>query len=101
MFDPTSRYYALGNAEHVTPRGERLIYKKRRFLPQRAPQPTDRFVVVRAGDRLDTIATVMLADPLQYWRIADASNAMNPFDLVQPGRLLDVPTIGLRGAGPS
>jgi hypothetical protein len=101
MFDPTSRYYPLGNAEYVTPDGERLIYKKRRFLPQRSPQPSDRFVVVRSGERLDTIATRMLADPLQYWRIADASNAMNPFALAEAGRLLDVPTVGLGRAGPS
>ncbi|HEY0044657.1 MAG TPA: hypothetical protein VGB62_08920 [Allosphingosinicella sp.] len=97
MFDPSSRYHAIGNAEHVAPDGERLIYKKRRFLPQRTAQPTDTVVVVRTGERLDTVAARTLGDPLQYWRIADASNAMNPFDLGEAGRVLDVPTGGLRG----
>ena len=99
MFDPSSRYHALGNAEHVAPDGERLIYRKRRFLPQPAPDPTDRIVTVRDGERLDGVAARTLGDPLQFWRIADASNAMNPFDLAEPGRRLDVPTIGLRGSG--
>lgn len=99
MFDPSSRYYHLGTAEHVTPGGDRLVYKRRRFLPQRAPQPSDRWVVVGAGDRLDTIAARMLGDPLQFWRIADASGAMDPFELSEPGRVLDVPAVGLSGAG--
>ena len=99
MFDPASRYFALGNAEHVTAGGERLIYRQRRFLPQGAPQQGGRTVVVGAGDRLDTIAARMLGDPLQFWRIADANNAMNPFDLAEPGRLLDVPAVGLAGTG--
>jgi nucleoid-associated protein YgaU len=97
MFDPSSRYHALANAEYVTPDGERLTYRKRRFLPQPAPHSTDRVAVVRAGERLDAIAARTLGDPLQYWRIADAGNAMNPFDLLEPGRLLDVPMIALRG----
>jgi hypothetical protein len=99
MFDPSSRYYAIGNAEHVTETGDRLIYKKRRFLPQRQPRPTDRQAVVRAGERLDTIAARMLGDPLQFWRIADSSSAMNPFDLAEPGKALEVPAIGLSPAG--
>ena len=32
-----------------------------------------------------------LADPLQYWRVADANDALNPFDLEVPGRVLRVP----------
>jgi nucleoid-associated protein YgaU len=100
MFDPTSRYFAIPDAQHVTAEGERVIYKRRRLLPN-APLPTDRSVVVRAGERLDTIAARMLGDPLQFWRIADASNAMNPFDLAEPGTRLDVPTIGFGGTGPS
>ena len=99
MFDRSSRYFSIGNAEHVTPGGERLIYRQRRFLPQRAPHPSDRAVAVGAADRLDIIAARTLGDPLQFWRIADANHAMNPFDLVEPGRLLDVPAVGLPGAG--
>ena len=101
MFDTTSRYQAIPNAQHVERDGTSFVYKKRRFLPHRAPQPTDRAVVVQVGDRLDTISARMLGDPLQYWRIADASHAMDPFDLVEPGRLLVVPLIGFPGTGAS
>ncbi len=43
------------------------------------------------GDRLDTIAARTLGDPLLFWRLADASGAMNPDDLERPGTLLVVP----------
>ena len=101
MFDPTSRYYSIPNAQHVEPGGTSFVYKKRRFLPHRTPLPTDRAVAVAVGDRLDTIAARLLGDPLQYWRIADASHAMNPFDLSEPGRLLIVPAIGFASTSAS
>lgn len=100
MFDPTSRYFAIPEAVHAAPGGVLLVYKRRRLLPQPAPLPTDRSVVARAGERLDTIAARMLGDPRQFWRIADAGNAMNPFDLAEPGTRLVVPTIGF-GTGTS
>lgn len=97
MFDSTSRYFAIENAQHPAPGGV-LIYKTRRFLPQGSLLPGNRGVIVRAGDRLDTIAARMLGDPLQFWRIADANDAMNPLDLAEPGRFLKVPTVRL-GSG--
>ena len=101
MFDPTSRYYSIPNAQHVDRGGTSFVYKKRRFLPHRTPLPTDRAVVVTPGERLDTITARMLVDPTQYWRIADASHAMNPFDLSEPGRLLIVPAIGFASTSAS
>ena len=101
MFDPTSRYHSIANARHVDVDGTSFVYKKRRFLPHRAPLPSDREVVVAVGDRLDTIAARLLVDPLQYWRIADASHAMNPFDLSTPGRMLVVPAIGFASTSAS
>ena len=101
MFDPTSRYYAIPNAQHVAPDGTSFVYKKRRFLPNRKPLATDRVIAVVVGDRLDTISARMLGDPLQYWRIADASHAANPFDLSEPGRLLIVPAIGFASTSTS
>jgi hypothetical protein len=49
-------------------------------------------VTVTEGDRLDFIAHQNLGDPQQFWRICDANNAMNPFDLTaKPGQKLRVP----------
>jgi hypothetical protein len=38
---------------------------------------------VTEGDRLDNITAHYLGDPEQFWRVADANNAMNPTDLVK------------------
>ena len=35
------------------------------------------------GDRLDNVTALYLNDPLQFWRICDANNAMNPPDLTR------------------
>jgi nucleoid-associated protein YgaU len=47
---------------------------------------------VKQSDRLDLIAARTLGDPLLFWRIADANDAMNPFDLLTR-RALRIPTI--------
>lgn len=101
MFDRSSRYHAIPNAEYLADDGMRYVYKRRRFLPQpelgavsSASVPS---VVVGAGDRLDTVAARALGDPLAFWRIADANGAMDPFALAEPGRRLIIPTIGVGG----
>jgi nucleoid-associated protein YgaU len=93
MFDPTSRYYSIADTHYDAPDGRRYVYKKRRFPPI-ASTDGQGAVRVRDGDRLDTLATRALGDPLQFWRIADANHAMNPFDLVLTvGTALNVPAI--------
>ena len=47
---------------------------------------------MKQGERLDLVAYRTLGDPLQFWRIADANDAVNPFDLDEPsGQILRVP----------
>jgi hypothetical protein len=85
LFAPTSRYYAI-ETDTLEVGGDplgayQIIYLKRRFVP-----PAERFALlqvhtVEAGDRLDNITARYLGDPLQFWRICDANNAMNPFAL--------------------
>jgi hypothetical protein len=99
MFDRSSRYFAVAEARHLDWDGTLIVHKQRRFLPQPRPQAGDRLVVVAAGERLDALAARIIGDPLQYWRIADLSNAMNPQDLAEAGRVLDVPGTGFRNAG--
>lgn len=92
MFEPASRYYTLETATLTTPDGRVIAYKRRRFLPRGEDMPLLVEVTVTEGDRLDLITARTLGDPEQFWRLADANNAMNPFDLVaEPGCILRVP----------
>lgn len=90
MFEHTSRYYAIPNAELTMADGRTVAYKRRRFLPPGESLPLLVEVVVGEGDRLDILAARVLGDPEQFWRIADANNAMNPLDLVEPGKVLRI-----------
>lgn len=93
MFTHTSRYYSIENAELTAADGRVLTYKRRRFLPQGDRQTLLIEVVVMDGDRLDLITARTLGDPLHFWRVCDANNAMNPFDLTtEPGRKLRIAT---------
>jgi nucleoid-associated protein YgaU len=96
MFDPTSRYYAIGTALYIAPDGSACPYVLRRLLPQPAGAGPQQ---VRVGhtDRLDLIAGQVLGDPLQFWRIADANAVLNPFDLARPGTTLAVPGVRFGG----
>lgn len=91
MFEATSRYYSLEQAEFITSDGRVLAYKKRRFLPSSEDMPLLTEVTVIQGDRIDLIAGRTIGDPEQFWRICDANNALNPFDLMETGRVLKVP----------
>jgi hypothetical protein len=91
MFTPSSRYYPIETAT-TTWRGRTVAFKRRRFLPQGDDMPLLAEAVVIQGDRLDMITARTLGDPEQFWRICDANNAMNPFDLTSEiGRRLRVP----------
>jgi hypothetical protein len=81
LFPPTSRYHNIETARLTPADGTELLYLKRRFVPS-----PDRFTllqehVVTQGERLDNITARYLGDPLQFWRICDANNAMNPPEL--------------------
>lgn len=83
MFDHTSRYYALGENTYEAADGRQIRYKQRRFLPQGEKMPLLVEVTVKPGERLDAIAAIHLGDPLQFWQVCDANDAMNPFALVE------------------
>jgi len=91
MFPITSRYYSTPTATRETADGKTIVYLKRRIVP-----PPERFellqeYVVKADDRLDKIAAAFLDDPEQFWRLADANNAMQPDDLTNtPGQVLRI-----------
>jgi hypothetical protein len=92
MFEPTSRYYPREIGTYTTPEGREVTYVRRRFLPQGDGMPLLVEVTVTDGDRLDLITARTLRDPEQFWRVCDANNAMNPFELTsEPGATLRVP----------
>ncbi len=81
LFPPTSRYHNVETTTYKTADGKEITYLKRRLVPV-----PERFTLlqehlVAQGDRLDNITTRDLNDPLQFWRVCDANNAMNPPDL--------------------
>jgi hypothetical protein len=89
-FAPTSRYYGL-EIETIPQNGVPVAYLTRRFVP-----PVSRFQLlqehtVAQGERLDNITALHLGDPLLFWRVCDANNAMRPDELTEtPGRRLRI-----------
>ena len=91
MFDSKSRYYSKETGKYTNSDGQEITYVKRRFLPQGEDRPLLVETTVNAIDRLDLITSRTIGDPQQFWRVADANNAMNPFDLVsEPGKTIRI-----------
>ena len=92
MFDFTSRYYSIETVTYTGPDGRSHSYKRRRFLPQGENMTVLAEATVTQSDRLDLITARTLGDPCQFWRVCDANNAQNPFDLLNViGRRLKIP----------
>ncbi len=96
MPDHMSRYATVEAATLDRPDGRRVAYLRRRFLPQGASLPLLAEVAVTATDRVDLLSYRTLGDPLAFWRICDANDAMDPVAMVEeaaaePGRLLRIP----------
>jgi len=96
MFDHTSRYYPLATATLTAPDGSVTIYVRRRFLPQGDALPLMLEAAVTPGERLDLLANRVYGDPLAFWRICDANNALDPLEMLaeaasDPTRRLRVP----------
>lgn len=91
MFDFTSRYARLATTTYTAPDGRVSAYVQRRFLPPGESLPLLAEIAVSPRERLDLLTHRTLGDPLQFWRIADANNAINPFDLEEDGRVLRIP----------
>lgn len=86
-----SRYAQLPVLSRVGEDGLMVSYRARRIVPPGAPMPQLVAVTVTQGDRLDLIAARTLGDPLQFWRLCDANDALDPFDLAETlGRVLKV-----------
>ena len=88
MIDKRSRYARTPTLELRAPDGQRRVIVDLRDVPV----PPSRHVHVPApGERLDHLAHQYYRDARRYWRIADASDELDPFELVEPGVGLPVP----------
>jgi hypothetical protein len=65
------------------------------MLPPREDLTTLLDLRVEDGQRIDSIAAATLGAPGLFWRICDANDALNPFDLMtRPGQIISVPMPG-------
>ena len=89
IFAANSRYQNISTAKLEQSDGTQVVYLRRRFTSQPETFHVVREHVVVAGDRIDNLSALHLADPEQYWRICDANRAMRPAELTeQIGRRL-------------
>jgi hypothetical protein len=95
MNDPSSRYQGLPLltltiTDPTTGDPKEIRYTARRFIPLETGQMLVEHAV-GAGERLDHLAARYLGDPMQFWRIADASLAIAPEELTdQPGNRVPI-----------
>jgi hypothetical protein len=90
-FPPTSRYAGTELATLAMDDGEQRVYLRRRFVPASTRFALLRWHTVIDGERLDRIAAQELGDPLAFWRLCDANDAMRPDALAERiGRRLRV-----------
>jgi hypothetical protein len=86
--DKKSRYAATPLVVWQHPSGAQIELRALRAIPQRSSVFS---VTPVEGDRLDLLAARFYRDPLLYWRIADAADHLDPFDIVTPGEPVPVP----------
>jgi hypothetical protein len=100
MFESNSRYANSVHKSLTADDGRIIVYIQRRMLPPLAEGEESNIIledeIVRAGDRLDLIATRILGDPEQYWRICDINDLLHPLDLTdKPGSIIHIPISGV------
>lgn len=102
MFSSTSRYAGLPTEtlSVVGPDGKprEVTYVRRRMLPRLADQTVLTHHTMQPGERLDHVAARYVGDPAQFWRICEATDALAPEELEEPGTRLPV-TMPLRPGG--
>lgn len=86
LYPQTSRYHGLDVRARTEPAvglsAERKIaYLARRFVPSQDRFETLREHIVTQGDRPDLVAYRHFGDAEQFWRVCDANNDLDPFQL--------------------
>ena len=81
MFPTTSRYYEIQTAKWKAADGRKIIYLRRRFLPETGNLVVLAEHTVTQGERLDNITARYLGDPEQFWRLCDVNDCLHPGEL--------------------
>lgn len=94
MIDQSSRYYGFDMDNEIkiliNDDGNEIRYLKRRII--KPATPFTKPYVIKGNERLDLIAYQQLGDPLQFWKICDANNALHPLELIRkPGDEIKIP----------
>jgi hypothetical protein len=99
MFDTTSRYFGLATAKldiADSDDGTREVrYVRRRIIPPAGDSTTLVEHTVAQGERLDRITSRYIGDPTQFWRLCDVNNVMQPEELEETGRVVDIALPGM------
>jgi hypothetical protein len=89
-FAQGSRYYANPICTFTDVSGNTIRYVSRRFCPSSDQFSLIRNHIVKDGERLDNLANQYLGDPLQFWQLCDANDALDPDVLTEPGYTLRI-----------
>lgn len=88
MIDKKSRYRDTPTSSQVDESGERVELLELRQIPATTGVYRHR---AEEGERLDHLAHKYLRDPQRFWRICDAADELDPFDVLHPGREVVIP----------
>lgn len=88
MFYKGSRYEEVDSAVYTDENGQKIWYKKVRFIED---TPAYFEHTVKEGERLDLISQEYYFDPEKFWFICDANNVMDPQELEVPGKRVLIP----------
>lgn len=88
MIDKRSRYARTPHVEVTTAEREKRVLVDIREI---SVPPAGHVHLTRTGDRIDVLAHRFYRDARRFWRIADASDELDPFEVVNPGEPLAVP----------
>ena len=61
------------------------------LYPAILPKATDLYIVIRDGQRLDTLANEYYGDPSMWWIIAQANNITGGTLFLKPGSQIRIP----------
>jgi hypothetical protein len=89
MIDKSSRYAGVGTYVDVDATGEAVEALELRAV---APARSAALHTPNEAERLDHLAWRFLNDPHRFWRICDASDELDPFDVLHPGRPVSIPS---------
>ncbi len=89
MIDKRSRYARTATTEVIARDGEKRVLVDLREI---VDPPIAQVHVVGPIDRIDTLAARFYREPRRYWRIADASDELDPFEVVAAGEGLLIPS---------